>query len=278
MLGEGPSSSRHLQHGLLSGRVCFGESACLALSSLRGKQGGKIRKRQHAEMDTNDGGTCVQRKSVLCSKKAQKVLAQSYLPSTATQCRPGSLGSVSAMRAEWGVLEAELLAHPLSGQDGWQSSQGAGRISGLPRAESHMVFARFSVCSRVWWCYITEHQANTEAVLWGVEGEGGGGTIVWGQEGAVVAEKGNLLTRVRQFILSRYNWLVHFLSFLTYLLSSTNRGQHRACFPLIQRIVLGRPRQTTAISRTFISAPLSPTSPAASQLASRQSTAQTPHL
>lgn len=123
-----------------------------------------------------------------------------------------------------------------------------------------------------------EHQANMEAASWGMEGEGGGGTSVWGQEGAVVAEKGNLLTRVRQFILSHYNWLVRFLSFLTYLLSCKNRGQHRACFPLIQRIVLGRPQQTTAISRTFISAPLSPTSPAASQLTSRQSAAQTPHL
>lgn len=57
-LHEGPSPSRHLQHGLLSGQVCVRESACLALSSLRGKQGGEICSGQHADVDTNDGGTC----------------------------------------------------------------------------------------------------------------------------------------------------------------------------------------------------------------------------
>jgi len=44
-----------------------------------------------------------------------------------------------------------------------------------------------------------------EAVPGEMEGEEGGGIIVWGEERAVVAEKGNLLTRVQQFILSHYD-------------------------------------------------------------------------
>lgn len=54
-----------------------------------------------------------------------------------------------------------------------------------------------------------EHQANVEEVSGEMEGEGGGG--IWQgrgkgcKEGAVVTKKGNLLTRIRQFILSYYN-------------------------------------------------------------------------
>ena len=51
-----------------------------------------------------------------------------------------------------------------------------------------------------------EHHANMEEVSGEMKGEGGGG--IWegqGKEGAVVAEKGNLLTRMQQFILSYYD-------------------------------------------------------------------------
>lgn len=44
-----------------------------------------------------------------------------------------------------------------------------------------------------------------EAVPGETEGEEGGGSSVWGEERAAVAEKGNLLTRVQQFILSHYD-------------------------------------------------------------------------
>ena len=38
-----------------------------------------------------------------------------------------------------------------------------------------------------------------------MEGEGGGGICMWRKEWAVVAEKGNLLSRMQQLILSYYN-------------------------------------------------------------------------
>lgn len=49
-----------------------------------------------------------------------------------------------------------------------------------------------------------EHQANVEEISGEMEGNGGG-ICGGGKERAVVAEKGNLLTRTQQFILSYYN-------------------------------------------------------------------------
>lgn len=50
-----------------------------------------------------------------------------------------------------------------------------------------------------------DHQANIEEVSGEMMGEGGGGIWQEGEEGAVVAEKDNLLTRMQQFILSSYD-------------------------------------------------------------------------
>lgn len=155
--------------------------------------------RQRLEMEAQ----AYRRKSFSCPKKAQELMVKPSLPRMVSQCPLRNLASITGDRIKGAGGRAAGMSPFWSG---WcKLLKEAGLISGRSSPESQIMAVRFPLCSGVRRCYITGLRAKVEAVPGETEGEEGGGSSVWGEERAAVAEKGNLLTRVQQFILSHYD-------------------------------------------------------------------------